>query len=228
MTYSKGDYMKNGKILLLTALLFTSIAFGSLIGNVRAQTFDTELRVIATPHDISPNLGQTNFTVSIIAFNVTGDATTALYGWEFILSWQAFRTDVNCTAETLNYDIWGAGNFLGPWVASPIDNAAGTYHQSLTGKAPGVAQAGTFWLANLTFTALVSGEPAVTVILTPQPAPGFTYCLLDKSANEIPHEFINGEANIIPEFPTFILPILMGLTVSALLATKAIRKRKPI
>ncbi|NWG11480.1 hypothetical protein HXY33_07040 [Candidatus Bathyarchaeota archaeon] len=92
-------------------------------------------------------------------------------------------------SEELDYSIWGADNFLGPWVSTPIDNSAGTYYQSLTGKAPGEPVSGSFCLVNLTFN-IVSEPPHkyfATTELHLQTAPGYdAYCLLDANSNEIP------------------------------------------
>ncbi len=144
------------------------------------------------------------FTVDIVADVVAPDA---FFGWEFVLAFDP--TVITCTGESLNLGIWGAGNFLGPWVPVPIDNVAGTYHQSVTGKAPGVAQSGTFTLVTLTFTAMAPGPgfgETIISVLDLQKATGYTaYGLLDASSNEIEHSWNDGTLNwsfaMITEFP---------------------------
>jgi hypothetical protein len=83
-------------------------------------------------------------------------------------------------------------------VPAPIDNLAGTYHQSLTGKFPGEPASGTFCLVNLTYE--IVDEPwhkgVVTAEFHLQPTPDYdAYCLLDNNAAEIPHEYADGTYN---------------------------------
>jgi len=182
--------------------IFVLISIGLLIsGTIQMRpvsaAFATQLKVQPQNNTFYTNTtseGDT-FTVNIVADVVSPDK---FFGWELILEWTPGVID--CTLETLNYAIWGAGNFLGPWVPVPIDNAAGEYHQSLTGKAPGVPKSGTFTLATLTFQ-IVASPPsmgAVTTDLHLKIAPGYiAYCLLDDGANEIPHDFINGVYSFI-------------------------------
>lgn len=127
------------------------------------------------------------FVVSIIIENVPDPG---FYGWEFYLSWTPGVID--CKKETLNTNIWPV---YSTWVPSPIDNAAGQYHQSMTGMAPSAPQTGTFWLVNLTFVIKESppygGE--VSTALTLSPPAGAIYCIADIEGHEIPHEFHHGE-----------------------------------
>jgi hypothetical protein len=179
--------MKAFSILILAVLtlsLFAAIPFSSAV-----TTTNLAVRPEAVHKWSDVDHAGDTFTVSIKAENVTG-----LFGWEFVLTWNA--TLLSCTSEVLNYNLWGAGNFLGPWVPVPIDNVAGEYHQSLTGKAPGTPVDGTFWLANLTFMMLV--EPGYGEVLHTelhlQIAPGYiAYCLLDVSSNEIAHNYVHGD-----------------------------------
>lgn len=204
------------KTAILLGFALTLILFGSIVKNASAQE---AVLLCDGPAIVNVNT-QTEFEVSIIAANVSD-----LYGWEFILTWD--HTVVNCTLEELNFGIWGTGNYLGPWVSPSIDNVAGEYHQSVTGKAPGVPFDGTAWLANLTFTVVATSFPAATDF-TLDKAPGYTaYCLLDISATEIPHLYQNGHVDIIiPEFLSLlILPLLMLASASALLIRK-LRKHK--
>ncbi|MHA1833046.1 MAG: hypothetical protein ACTSV7_03575 [Candidatus Baldrarchaeia archaeon] len=163
------------------------------------------------PTEVDINTENT-FNISIIAENVKG-----LYGWELILTWSP--KIVNCTSETLNYNIWGANNFLGPLVTSPINNENGTYWQGLTGKNPGVPQDGNFWLVNLTFQ-IVSSTTA-PIMFTIKKAPGYdNYCLLDINGQEIPHQYQQYLIEIVPEFSEFFPLIFLFLTTSLVLITR--------
>lgn len=179
--------MRTLSILTLAILL---LSFMAAIPIRQVSAFTTKLAVVPDTINKSSDVDHVSdtFKVSIMAEDVVG-----LFGWELVLTWNASL--LGCTVEQLNYNIWGAGNFLGPWVPVPIDNVAGEYHQSLTGKAPGVPQDGTFWLANLTFAILMApgyGETLHTELHL-QKAPGYTaYCLLDSSSNEIPHDYLPG------------------------------------
>jgi hypothetical protein len=183
--------MKTKFISLFAAALLLLGFMAAIPMNIKA-TYPTTLRV--EPQEIHKwtdvdHPGDT-FTISIIADVVPPDA---FFGWEFVLEWTPGI--INCTGETLNYNIWGAGNFLGPWVPTPIDNVNGKYHQSITGKAPGTPQSGTFWLANLTFK--IVAEPGYGEVLESPLhltcAPGYTaYCLLDINSNEIQHYYVDG------------------------------------
>jgi hypothetical protein len=179
--------MRTLSILTLAILL---LSFMAAIPIRQVSAFTTKLAVVPDTINKSSDVDHVSdtFKVSIMAEDVVG-----LFGWELVLTWNASL--LGCTLEQLNYNIWGAGNFLGPWVPVPIDNVAGEYHQSLTGKAPGVPQDGTFWLANLTFTILMApgyGETLHTELHL-EKAPGYiAYCLLDSSSNEIPHDYIPG------------------------------------
>ena len=128
------------------------------------------------------------FTISIIIENVP---EPGFYGWEFILSWTPGV--INCTEEVINYDLWG-GNYLGPWFWDPIDNEAGQYHQSLSGKSPGEPEVGTFWLVNLTFVIVKEPSPGhvIETELIISPPAGSNYIIGDIEANEIPHEYEHG------------------------------------
>ncbi|NWG10795.1 hypothetical protein HXY33_03465 [Candidatus Bathyarchaeota archaeon] len=185
--------MKTFSILTLAVLL---LSFMAAIPMKSASAFDTKLAARPIDDLLGTDIhkwsdvdhpGDT-FEISVRAEDVVG-----LFGWEFVLTWTPGM--INCTLEELNFNIWGAGNFLGPWVSPSIDNVAGTYHQSLTGKAPGTPKDGTFWLANLTF--VIIQEPGYGEVLHTelhlQKAAGFVaYCLLDSGSNEIPHDYIHG------------------------------------
>jgi hypothetical protein len=134
------------------------------------------------------------FTVSIIIENVP---EPGFYGWELVLSWTPGIID--CVGETINFNLWkdpatGKYYYNGPWVTEPIDNTAGTYWQSLTGKAPAEPSTGTFWLVNLTFQIVepppYGGEVSTTLHLAPKPPS--QYCIADKTATPIPHGFQDG------------------------------------
>jgi hypothetical protein len=201
------------KNAILLGLVLTLILCGSITRNVSAQP-PTAVLLFDGPATIDVNT-QTTFVGSIIAANVS-----SLMGWELLLTWDP--TVVNCTGEQLNYNIWGAGNFLGPWVAVPIHNNNGTYHQSLTGRAPGTPQTGTFWLANLTFTVITSAIPDETDFTLQKWIEGYdAYCLLNQFSDEIPHQYWPGHVDIVPEFmPLMVLSLLMVASASALAARK--------
>lgn len=136
------------------------------------------------------------FEVSVVAENVPEDH--GLWYWEFHLEW--INELVNFTGETVNLDIWGEGNYLGPWVQEPADNEFGTYHQALNGKAPGVPQGGTFWLANLTFQ--IIRTPSKGYYLTIPFWFGtdlYSAMLLDKEFDNIPHDTV--PSNVPDENP---------------------------
>lgn len=185
-------------VMVLIATLMLSAYATSLIQFSKAQ-ITTNLKV-----DPQENIFYTNttavgstFTISIIAENIP--ANNGMYGWEIILNWNP--TAINCTTEQINYNIWPA--FLGPWVAKPIDNVKGQYHQSLTARAPSTPVSGTYWLVNLTF--IITKEPpsggTITSELDLNPAQGFTYCLVNYDGDEIPHNFINGVYRYISPRP---------------------------
>ncbi len=146
---------------------------------------------VESPSVVPPN---STFSVSIIAENIpfaqdNGDGM--LYGWELVLKWNP--DVVVCTTEMVNLDVWQA--FLGPWVISPIDNTIGSYHQSLTARAPSAPVAGTFWLANLTF-ATADTPINFETDLNLTHASGYVYCLLDRESNEIRHYYVGGHVEI--------------------------------
>jgi hypothetical protein len=125
-----------------------------------------------------------------------------MYGWELWLYWDAGK--INCTTETLNFNFWPShGAPLGPGK----DNVAGTYHRGLSataGPPPDSPYVGTVWLVNLTFI-LVEPAPwgsAWSTGLTLGPPGGMTYCLVDQSSSEIPHDYVNGMVTYIWSPPT--------------------------
>jgi hypothetical protein len=174
-------------------LLFTATPF---VG-ISAQSPSTVLKVEPVDNIFYTNttdIGHT-FTISIIAENIP---SPGFYGWEFWLSWTPGV--INCTLETLNTGIWSAYSV---WVSEPIDNAAGTYHQSMTARYPATPKTGTYWLANVTFK--ICKAPAtggsINSPLTISPPEGMTYCLGDKEANSIPHDYIHGVYKYISPRP---------------------------
>jgi len=181
--------MKN-KIL---PLLMVVVLLAGAILAVRPATaaYPTKLKVEPVElhfwSDVDP-VGKT-FTISIIAENII-DQEGGMYGWEFWLKWTPGI--INCTGETLNLAFWPQNS--GPLVPNPIDNEAGTYHQSVAARAPSNPVTGTYWLANLTFK-IVAPAPYMGVVSTSlhlAPPEGMTYCLVDKTATEIPHDYIDG------------------------------------
>jgi len=173
----------SGSMMILIVL---DILMCVSVNSVIAQECNVKVDV---PSVVPPN---TTFVVSIIAENIPNQAG-GMAGWELILSWTPGV--INCTAEQLNYAYWPANS--GPLVAYPIDNDAGTYHQSLVYKAPSTPVTGTYWLVNLTFYSAGSPTPVETDLIV-GPGPSMVYCLVDKTATEIPHGFIQGHVTIMP------------------------------
>jgi hypothetical protein len=202
------------RLSLVLAMVTLALSICSFA--VRNASAQNTVLVVQGPTTVDPAISET-FSVSIIIENVP---EPGFYGWEFYLSWNPAL--FNCTNEVLNTALWG-GNHLGPWVSSPIDNTAGKYHQSLSGKAPGQPEVGTFWLVNLTFRILTSTPTTTEITLSP-PA-GSTYCIADINAEEIPHDYQNLPVNIVPEFNTPILIILLISSIT-LISAKKLRKHK--
>jgi len=174
-------------------LFFVAIPFNG----VTAQSPSTVLKVEPVDNIFytnTTNIGQT-FKISIIAENIP---SPGFYGWEFWLSWTPGV--INCTLETLNSGIWPA---YSTWVGEPIDNVAGTYHQSITARVPSTPQTGTWWLANLTLKickAPTTGG-SINSPLTISPPSGSSYCIGDSKANPIPHGYIQGVYKYISPKP---------------------------
>jgi hypothetical protein len=216
------------KIVILTVLAVSLLLFGGVLGNASAAYVGADVRVVA-PTVVDLDVTNT-FIVSIWAENVNSSQGTppGCFGWEFQLSWTAGV--VNCTTETLNLALWGTGNYLGPWVVTPINNVAGTYHQSLTGRAPGVPVTGNFWLANLTFLVLQGGGGIFQVSQTDLNVAAFppsTYILADKQATQIPHAFIQAHVDFVPEFVQAIpLLIIMLASVASMILARTWKKTK--
>jgi len=195
---------------LVLALILVSITAAISVN----QTFANETRVKVSPEE---NIFYTNetsvgtdFTISVIAENIP---EPGFYGWEFYLSWTPGI--INCTTETLNTNIWSS---YMTWVAKPIDNAAGKYHQSVTGRAPSTPRTGTFWLVNLTFKIIKEPLPGQTLqtSLTISPPTGSNYCLADMEANEIPHTYGHGLYKYISPRPP--IPLMeIRITPSSIL-----------
>ena len=178
---------KHFKSSVVALLLLASMLFMMPVKASTQPVLKVEPDYLSFRSDLHP-VGY-EFTVSIIIENVTDPP---FFGWEFVLSWTPGV--INCTGETINYDIWD-GYYLGPWVTEPIDNEAGTYHQSLTGKSPGEPKSGTFWLVNLTFIIVESapygGEAFTNLTLSPNPPAA--YCIADVGGTPIPHDYSHGE-----------------------------------
>jgi len=186
--------MKNRLIaLLLTIALLSSVL---AIFPVKALPCNIKVEPPSVTFWSGTDPPGTPFTVSIIIENIPDPG---FYGWEFWLYWDA--GDINCTGEVIN-TVWPANS--GPLVATPIDNAAGTYHQGVAARSPSTPLTGTFWLANLTFI-IVRPAPymgSVHTDLTIGPPEGMTYCIVDQSATEISHTFTHGEYTYIWSPPT--------------------------
>lgn len=211
------------KIVILTILAVSLLFFANVFGNASAAFQGADVKVVA-PTVVDLDVSDT-FIVSIVAENVNDSQGTppGCFGWEFLLNWTAGV--INCTVETLNLGLWGTGNYLGPWVVTPINNVAGTYHQALTGRAPGVPITGTFWLANLTFQVLQGGGGIFIVAQTDLNVKAFPpsiYILADKQAQQIPHEVIQAHVDFVPEFVQAVplLVVMLASVASVILARK--------
>jgi hypothetical protein len=178
-------------LIVLSLLAATMLVPMSAIASPDSPVLVVEPNILTFQSDVDPP--GTTFEISVWIRNVND--TKKFFGWEFELSWDA--GEIDCTLEEINLGIWGAGNYLGPWVPVPIDNVAGTYHQSLTGKAPGVPQSGDFWLVNLTFQIVASPPPmpgaSVDTVLHLAPYPPSLYCIADGTATPIYHTIDDGE-----------------------------------
>jgi hypothetical protein len=191
----------NKKILatiMSLALILPLLTTSTTLLHVASAQPETAVKVQPAENIFYTNttsVGHT-FKISIIAENIP---EPGFYGWQVLLSWTPGL--INCTAETINYAIWPY--YMGPWVTDPINNIAGTYQQSLTGKAPSTPRTGTFWLVNLTFQivqAPLNGQTLQTN-LTISASPPSSYCLADKTATEIPHAFSHGVYKYISPRP---------------------------
>lgn len=190
---------KNRLLIALTiTMLFPLILMPNIFKYNVFSNPDTLVKVEPVDNIFYTNttsVGDT-FTISIVAQDVP---SPGFYGWQVVLSWTPGL--INCTLETINFGIWPT--YLGPWIAVPIDNVAGKYEQSLTGRVPSVPQTGTWWLVNLTFQivkAPLEGQTLQTS-LTISPGAGSTYCLADQAANPIPHGFVHGMYKFISPRP---------------------------
>jgi hypothetical protein len=197
--------------MILLMIDFAFVSYGLATRSVSAQ--QTALRVDA-PAEADPAVS-TTFNVVIWIEDVP---SPGFYGYEYWLSWTPGL--INCTLETLNTTIWSTYSV---WITEPIDNAAGTYHQSMTALYPATPKTGTYWLANLTF--LIITQTPISVNLTLSPPEGATYCIADKQGTQIPHDFIDGTVNIIPEFLGAMLLSMFVLSTSiSLLMARKLRK----
>jgi hypothetical protein len=166
-----------------------------------------------TFYTTNTDVGDT-FNVSIIVENVS-----SLYGCEMTLEWN--HDLINCTGEIVNYDFWAY--YLGPWVANPIENSIGRYHQSLTAREPVQSFNGTTWLVNLTFQIIQAPPEGGTLStgLAITATIGADYCLFDASSSEISHDFINGHYSYIsPRYMRGDLHSVNGLQAYKLDANK--------
>jgi len=197
---------------LSVAIITLLIAGSNAVFSIKCVSgFDTKLKL--EPQEIhlcsDVNHAGDEFVVSIVAEDVSD-----FYDWEFVLIWTP--KVINCTGETINTGIWGDENFLGPWVAMPINNTDGTYHQSVTGRAPGTPKDGTFWLVNLTF--IIVAEPGhgevVHTQLHLEKAEGYTaFCLLGTGGAELPHDYVDGSYTYEWGLPFFSLLIQVEPTI---------------
>jgi hypothetical protein len=212
---------KLGKMLKLAVSLFLLLMSLLMFGYVNKVNAAETIVKVEAPPQVNPD---TNFNVSIIAENIPNQ-NGGMAGWQLVLTWNASK--LNCTNEFLNLAFWPQNS--GPLVANPIDNENGKYRQALALRAPSQPVTGTYWLVNLTFHSTSDITEPITVILQilPDVENGLTYCLIDKTGEEIPHEFGTSQLPIISEFPSMILLItFLAISAASILITKH-RKNPP-
>lgn len=207
---------KYARIALLSALLTVSILLGCA-SEVNAQN---PAVIVEAPLQVDPD---TDFNVSIIAANIP-DQNGGMAGWQLILAWNASM--INCTGELINFEYWPQNS--GPLIADPIDNVNGRYRQSLALRAPSKPVVGTYWLVNLTFhsTPDVTEPILVKLDILPDVESGMSYCLVDKYAYEIPHEFGTSTLTIISEFSSALLMICLLLSAAIPVTMQKIKIRR--
>jgi len=207
---------KHVRIALLFALLTLPI-FLTCTTRVKAQGCAV---IVEAPSQVDPDM---DFNVSIIAVNIP-DQNGGMAGWQLILKWEASL--LNCTDETINFEYWPQNS--GPLVPNPIDNENGQYRQSLALRSPSSPVIGTYWLVNLTFhsSADVTEPILIELKILPDEASGMTYCLVDKYANDIVHEFGTSTLTIVSEFSSALLMVCLLFPAAVPLIMPKIKKRK--
>ncbi|MEM0095633.1 MAG: hypothetical protein QW660_03240 [Candidatus Bathyarchaeia archaeon] len=208
-----GNYAKT---LLLSTLLLILILFGCT-NKVNAQNTAV---IVEAPLQVDPD---TDFNVSIIAENIP-DQNGGMAGWQLVLTWNASL--ISCTGELINMAYWPQNS--GPLFANPIDNTIGRYRQSLALRAPSTPVTGTYWLVNLTFHSKSDVTEPLPIVLKvlPDIESGMTYCLVDKFANEIPHEFGTSTLTIVSEFSSALLVACLLIVAAISINVLRMKKRK--
>jgi hypothetical protein len=175
---------------LVVAIVLSSFA---ITFPAAAQPPSTRVKVEHEQNIFYTNTTSLNehFTIQVNIENVA-----SMYGWEFQLYWR--RQIIKAVSATVNIpSTWGV-NYAGPF-GSGIENEYNTTHGrywiGLSAKAPAPVFNGNTTMATIEFQIIKLPPPGgnVSSSLTLKPPPGMTYLLIDKTANEIPHEFIHGQ-----------------------------------
>jgi hypothetical protein len=160
--------------------------------------------------------------------NITVDDVTDLYLWMFRLRWNSTVLQFNSINEEPFLEKDGgstSGIMLTPSNISEI-NAAGRIDEAactLIGVVPGVNGTGT--IAALNFTCLSMGMTSVEFWMqSPYHEPATE--LLNPDGEHITHNVLPAVVNVIPEFPSWAVLLLLIVTLSTvILGRKVLRIR---
>jgi len=204
----------------LSNLLFFTVAMAG-IAQSAVQPPDPAVvwvdpNVVTLP---SPGVGLT-FTISIKIDNVTNMAA-----YEYMVWWERKYLNVTKAVDTAP-PAWTSPSWLGPGIQWNYNATHGRYWKGCV-NLPAIAVNGSFTVANITFTAVALGGPSPISVYIP--GSQYPAKLSDPGGNAIECTGVDGEVEVIPEFPTgLIMPLLMITTlVAAVLGKKAwLRRRK--
>ena len=207
--------------LLFLVLLFYPIFLGVPLVGVSSVRADPTAVVSLNPMQITvPEPGQ-NFTVDL---NITDISDLA--AWTFMLAYNTTVLDavyVSPSSDTQGCVAWapidgGVWHPDGPptitenWTGGQgriWTSASFPYGQEFTGN---------LTLVTINFTATATGNSTLEIIYTE---------LIDPTATEIDHITLDGEVEVIPEFPaTIALPLLLITTLAAVFLGKMVWSRK--
>jgi hypothetical protein len=158
-----------------------------------AQSASTKVKVEPEQNTFYTNTTSLNsyFTIQVKVENVEN-----MYGWEFQLYWR--RQFIKAVLATVTIPpTWGA-NYVGPFgpgIENEYNATHGRYWIGIGGKSPAPVFNGNVTMVTIKFQIIKLPPPGgnISSSLMLNPAPGMTYILVDKTANEIPHEFIHGQ-----------------------------------
>ena len=163
-----------------------------------------------------------------LIINITVDDVTDLYLWMFRLRWNKTVLQFNSIHEEPFLEKDGgstSGIMLTPSNISEI-NTAGRIDEaacSLVGAIPGVNGSGT--IATLNFTCLSMGSTSLEFWMeSPYYEPATE--LLNPDGEPIPHTALPATVTVIPEFPSFIvLLLLIAILSTVILGRKVLHIR---